>query len=178
MRRIALLAFLLLWGATVGCSTGTLSGSAGLSNVTSAIEAVGSTATGFRAVQSASELNNANKQLVYAQTAIAESQVDSAEAERQRLTQERVVTTRLLREMSKDYNDHIYLALAEWVEAGGDPDFAFKYALSRVDSSGGVKVLPQQSLSFPQPIQTNSTKVNLQQRASQHEASNLSEVQH
>ncbi len=155
-----------------------MSGSAGLSNVASAIEAVGSTATGFRAVQSASELNNANKQLVYAQTAIAEGQVDNAEAERQRLAQERVVTTRLLREMSKDYNDHIYLALAEWVEAGGDPDFAFKYALSRVDSSGGVKVLPQQTFSVMQPIQTNPAKTNLQQRSSQHEASDLGQLQH
>ncbi len=157
MRPFVLLSAVLLSGTTMGCA-GTLAGSAGLSNVASAIEAVGSTATGLRSAQSTSELNGANKELINAQTALTETQVSGTQVEHERLAQERSVTARLLREMSRDYNDRIFLTLAEWVEAGGDPDFAFKYALARIDGSGGVKVLPQQTMTVAQPAQSLPSK--------------------
>jgi hypothetical protein len=106
---------------------------------------MGSTATGFKTTQSTVDLNGADKGLVQAQTAMTESQVEQSRDDRQRLAQERIVTARLLRGMSTDYHERVFLTLAEWVEAGGDPDFAFKYALAHVDE-GQTRVLPQQAL--------------------------------
>jgi hypothetical protein len=62
------------------------------------------------------------------------------------------VTAKLLRGMSTEYHEPIFELLVEWVEAGGDPDFAFKYALTRVEQQRAEKELPQQTLSLsPRP---------------------------
>jgi hypothetical protein len=144
--------------AAAGCAAGTVAGSAGLSNVASAIEAVGATAAGFKSAQSAVELNGAHKELVQAQTAMTQAQVTGTQAERDRLAHERIVTAGLLRDMSRDYSEPVFLTLASWVESGGDPDFAFKYALGRIDNGNGVKVLPQQTLTIAQPAQSAPAK--------------------
>ena len=119
----------------------------------SIIESVGSTATGFKATQSAVELNGANKVLLEAQTAQMRENVGQAIDDHNRTGHERVVTAKLLREMSGTYHDGVLEIMAEWVEAGGDPDFAFKYALTRVDDAERVKVIPQQTLSLKQQRQ-------------------------
>jgi len=145
---------------TSGCAAAALTNPAGISSVASAIEAVSSTATGFKATKSAAELNGANKGLVEAQTAMTEVQVTQTQTDRARVAQERVVTARLLRDMSNDYQERVFMVLAEWVDAGGDPDFAFKYALARIDDDSHTKVLPQQA--FPAlgpPIATQSSTI-------------------
>jgi hypothetical protein len=55
--------------------------------------------------------------------------------------------------MSDSYHEPVFLTLADWVEAGGDPDFAFKYALAHIDDEARTKMLPQQTLSLPAPAQ-------------------------
>jgi len=142
---------------TSGCAAAALTNPAGISSVASAIEAVSSTATGFKATKSAAELNGANKGLVEAQTAMTEVQVTQTQTDRARVAQERVVTARLLRDMSNDYQERVFMVLAEWVEAGGDPDFAFRYALARIDDDSRTKILPQQNYSPPGlPAQTSA----------------------
>jgi hypothetical protein len=137
-----------------GCAAAALGTPAGLSSVASAIEAVGATATGFKTTMSTAELNGADKGLVEAQTTMTRVQVEQSRSDRERLGQERVVTARLLRGMSGEYQEPVFLTLAEWVEAGGDPDFAFKYALAHI-SDGQTKVLPQQTLLLGEPSQTS-----------------------
>ncbi|HKV53667.1 MAG TPA: hypothetical protein VJN94_03400 [Candidatus Binataceae bacterium] len=134
-----------------GCAPAAVSGSAaGLEGVASMIESVGSTATGFKQSKSTLELNGANKGLVEAQTAMMQTQVDQTRNDHERADHERVVTGKLLREMSGEYHEPIFETLASWVEAGGDPDFAFKYALTRVDEERASKEVPQQTLSLKQ----------------------------
>lgn len=142
---IALAPLLLL----VGCGPAGIATPTGLSSVAAALEAVGSTATGFKTTLSTAELNGADKGLVEAQTAMTQTQLEQSHDDRQRLAQERVVTARLLRGMSTDYHEPVFLTLAAWVEAGGDPDFAFKYALAHI-SEGQTKELPQQAKDLPQ----------------------------
>jgi hypothetical protein len=137
-----------------GCAAAALGTPAGLSSVASAIEAVGATATGFKTTMSTAELNGADKGLVEAQTTMTQVQVEQSRSDRERLGQERVVTARLLRGMSGEYQEPVFLTLAAWVEAGGDPDFAFKYALAHI-SDGQTKVLPQQTLLLGEPSQTS-----------------------
>jgi hypothetical protein len=146
---IALIPLMLM----TGCAAAALGTPAGLSSVASAIEAVGATATGFKTTQSTAALNGADKGLVEAQTAMTQVQVEQSRGDRERLGQERVVTARLLRGMSGEYQEPVFLTLAEWVEAGGDPDFAFKYALAHI-SEGQTRVLPQQALLLGEPAQT------------------------
>jgi hypothetical protein len=158
MQLVLILLIMALSVVATGCTAGSLAGSAGFSNVASAIEAVGTTATGFKSAQSTVELNGANKQLVEAQAAMTEAQVNGAQADREPLGHERTVTARLLRDMSGEYNERVFLTLAEWVEAGGDPDFAFKYALAKIDNGSGVRELPQRTLMIGQPVESGAVK--------------------
>lgn len=130
---------------TSGCAAGFASPT-GLTSVATALEEVGSAATGFKSTESAAQLNDANKELVEAQAAMTQTQVNENQAEHKRLAEERVVTAKLLKSMSNSYHDPVLLTLAEWVEAGGDPDFAFKYALSHIGDDERTKVIPQQAL--------------------------------
>jgi hypothetical protein len=138
-----------------GCAAG-FANPAGLTSVASAIGEVGATATGFKSTKSATELNDANKELVQAQAAMTQTQVSDSEVERKRLTDERVVTAKLLKGMADSYHEPVFLTLAEWVEAGGDPDFAFKYALTHIQSDEHTKVIPQQAVLLSVPIQAAS----------------------
>lgn len=131
-----------------GCAPSSFGSANGVAGMASAIESLGSTATGFRSTKSAIELNGANRDLAEAQAADLRGQIFDGAAERQRLDHERKVTADLLREMSSSYHDPILEIMARWVEAGGDPDYAFKYALGHVDSDSRTKVLPQQMLSL------------------------------
>jgi hypothetical protein len=136
-----------------GCAAA-LGSPPGLSSVASAIEAIGATATGFKTTQSTAELNGADKGLVEAETAMTQTQVAQSRSDRERLGHERIVTARLLRAMSGDYHEPVFLTLAEWVEAGGDPDFAFRYALSHIEE-GQTKALPQQTPLLGEVAQTS-----------------------
>jgi hypothetical protein len=115
--------------------------------VASALSSLGATAISFKGNESAIALNSANKDLIETQAAMTRTQIATATENNQRLARERVVTAKLLREMSGAYGDWVFRILAEWVDAGGDPDFAFKYALTRIDQNGSAatKVIPQQS---------------------------------
>lgn len=44
--------------------------------------------------------------------------------------------------MSLTYRDPLLEILSEWVAGGGDPDFAFTYALIQVNPVSQVKVVP------------------------------------
>ncbi len=114
--------------------------------VASALSSLGATAISFKSNESTVALNSANKELVETQAAMTRTQILSAAENRQRLMRERAVTAKLLREMSGAYGDWVFRILAEWVDAGGDPDFAFKYALTRIDqnASPSTKVIPPQ----------------------------------
>jgi hypothetical protein len=81
---------------TSGCAAG-FANPTGLSSIAGALEAVGSTATGFKTTQSAAELNGANKDLLEQQTVMTHMQVEQVHDDHQRLARERVVTTRLLK---------------------------------------------------------------------------------
>jgi len=137
-----------------GCAPSSFGTAAGLQGIASAVESIGSAATGFKSNQSAVELNGANRDLAEAQAASMRGQNEETALDRERLNRERVVTAKLLREMSGTYHDPILVTLAEWVSAGGDPDFAFKYALSHVETDTRVKVLPQQAMTLDPPAQT------------------------
>jgi hypothetical protein len=118
-----------------------------LDTMASALSSLGATAISFKGNESTVALNSANKELVETQAAMTRTQILSAAENRERLMRERAVTAKLLREMSGAYGDWVFRILAEWVDAGGDPDFAFKYALTRIDQNGSAatKVIPQQS---------------------------------
>ncbi|HZP45681.1 MAG TPA: hypothetical protein VFB15_08530 [Candidatus Binataceae bacterium] len=140
--------------AAGGCAAG-FGNPTGLSSVASALGEVGATATGFKSTESTVKLNDANKDLLEAQAAVTQAQLNDAQAEHQRIAHERVVTAKLLRNMSDAYHEPVFLTLAEWVEAGGDPDFAFKYALNHIESDARTKVIPQQqpAVALALPIQ-------------------------
>jgi len=130
-----------------GCSAQAVDGPvASLQGVASVLEAVGSTATGLKQTQSAVDLNGANQRLIEAQAAMTQVQVEHARDDHERLNTERAVTAKLLRGMSTEYHEPLFETLAEWVEAGGDPDFAFKYALGRADEEQTAQELPHQML--------------------------------
>ena len=136
-----------------GCSPATVEGPvAGMQGVASLLASVGSTAAGFKKAQSAIALNGANQRLIDAQAAMTRAQVEQTRDNHSRLNNERKVTARLLRVMSTEYHEPLFETLAEWVEAGGDPDFAFKYALSRADEEQTVQAQSHQTLSLtPRP---------------------------
>jgi hypothetical protein len=132
-----------------GCSPAAVQGPvAGLQGVASMLASVGSTAAGFKQAQSTVELNGANQRLIDAQAAMTQTQVEETRDDHARLVNERMVTARLLRAMSTEYHEPLFETLAEWVEAGGDPDFAFKYALTRADEEQTVQEPPHQTLSL------------------------------
>ncbi|MBV8055314.1 MAG: hypothetical protein JO071_08760 [Deltaproteobacteria bacterium] len=137
----------LLIATLTGCSAHTVDGPvAGLQGVASMLAAVGSTATGLKQMQSTVDLNGANQRLIEAQAAMTQTQVEQTRDDHTRLINERKVTARLLRIMSTEYHEPLFETLAEWVEAGGDPDFAFKYALNRTDEERTAQELPHQML--------------------------------
>ena len=133
-----------------GCSPSAVQGPvAGLSDVASMLASVSSSVSSHRQGQSTIALNGANQHLVEAQAAMTRSEVEQTRNDQARLGKERLVTARLLRVMSTEYRDPLFELLAEWVEAGGDPDFAFKYALSRADQET-THEQPAQTLSLAQ----------------------------
>jgi hypothetical protein len=136
-----------------GCSPGAMEGPvAGMQGVASMLASVGSAAAGLKKAQSAIALDGANQRLIEAQAAMTQAQVEQTRDHHARLINERKVTARLLRAMSTEYHEPLFETLAEWVEAGGDPDFAFKYALSRADEEQTVQAQSHQTLSLsPRP---------------------------
>jgi hypothetical protein len=143
----------LLIATLTSCSAQAVDGPvAGLQGVASVLAAVGSTATGLKQTQSTVDLNGANQRLIEAQAAMTQTQVEQVRDDHARLINERKVTATLLRIMSTEYHEPLYEKLAEWVEAGGDPDFAFKYALSRTDEEQTAQEVPHQTLMLkPRP---------------------------
>jgi hypothetical protein len=146
--RVVLLAALSL--SVAGCGASAVGSPAGLTGVASMIASVGSTATGFKTVQSTAELNGANKELAEAQTAMMRTQVEQTKADHDRIGTERTVTAKLLREMSTTYHEPMFETLAAWVQAGGDPDFAFKYAIAHVDDENKARIASEQTLLLKQ----------------------------
>lgn len=110
------------------------------------VESVGSTAGTLWTSPSVQQLNGANTGLAQAEARAAIYKAAESQANDRRAARERVVTARLLRQMAQTYHDSLLKTLAEWVEGGGDPDFAFKYALVQVNpSSTQIRVIPPQT---------------------------------
>lgn len=143
--------WVILPSALAGCSHAAIQGPvAGLQGVASMLADVSSTAAGLKQTQSTVELNGANQRLIEAQAAMTQTQVEQTRDDHARLINERKVTARLLRVMSIEYHEPLFETLAVWVEAGGDPDFAFKYALSRANEEQTTQEQPSQTLSLAQ----------------------------
>jgi hypothetical protein len=110
------------------------------------VQSVGSTASSLFATEASTRLTGANLQLTQAQARLALTKAEGSALEETRLTTERIVTARLLTRMACTYHDPLLETLAQWVAGGGDPDFAFKYALARVTPTvSQVKVIPSQT---------------------------------
>jgi hypothetical protein len=109
------------------------------------VQSMDSTASTFLTGESSARLNGANVELARAQTRLTLGRVTATSLDARRVSRERTVTARLLRQMSHTYHNPLLETLAEWVEGGGDPDFAFKYALVQVNPTvSQVKVIPPQ----------------------------------
>ncbi len=91
------------------------------------------TASGFATMNSSSKVNDANAELARANARLVENQAFDLEKNRDRVTRERPVVARMLYQMAGRENDPVLTDLARWVEAGGDPDYAFKYMLARYE---------------------------------------------
>lgn len=126
------------------------------------VQSVDTTATTLFTGESSVRLNGANLQLAQAQTRLTLSKAAASALEEERLARERVVTAHLLNEMSHTYHDPLLETLAQWVAGGGDPDFAFKYALMQVNPN-----LPQVKVIPPQPalLRSHDRPVRLGQAA-------------
>ncbi len=94
-------------------------------------------ATGLATMGSSGRVNDANAELARANARLAENQAFDLEQNRDRLTKERPVVAHILFQMAGRENDPVLTDLARWVEAGGDPDYAFKYMLTRYEEKNG-----------------------------------------
>lgn len=106
------------------------------------VQSVGSTADNLFNAKSLRRLNTANAQLTEAQANLTADKAMESAIEAQRVTEERIVTVHLLKRMSRMYSDPLLEILAQWVAGGGDPNFAFKYALMQVRTAPPVRVIP------------------------------------
>jgi hypothetical protein len=97
------------------------------------------TASGFASMSSSGKVNDANAELARANARLVENQAFDLEENRDRLTKERPVVARLLFQMAGRERDPVLADLARWVEAGGDPDYAFKYMLTRYEEKAESK---------------------------------------
>ncbi|MGH7932531.1 MAG: hypothetical protein ACREQN_05120 [Candidatus Binataceae bacterium] len=112
------------------------------------IQTFSSTATGLRASESTAALNGAGAGLANAQARQISFELQDQEQQRQQINHERAVTAQLLDQMALEYDDPILTKVAFWVAAGGDPDFAFKYALAQIGLKTAIKDEGQQTLSI------------------------------
>jgi hypothetical protein len=106
------------------------------------VQSVGTTTDSLLTAGSSTQLNSASVQLTEAQTNLTSDKTMASVLEAQRTARERIVTARLLKQMSLTYHDPLLGILSEWVAGGGDPDFAFKYALIQVNPVSQVNVIP------------------------------------
>ncbi len=113
---------------------------------TGLLQSVGSTATTLWTSPSLKQLNGANTQLAQAEAHLALYKAAESAVNDRRSARERMVTARLLKQMARTYHDPLLETLAEWVDGGGDPDFAFKYALVQINPSNShIKVIPPEA---------------------------------
>lgn len=124
MRRLVML-------LAVSCLAGCAAAAApGVEEMTTMAGTAFPAATGILATRSSMELNAANIDYIRAQAALLRDQSEELKLNRMRLQTERAATVGILRFMAGQRRDPIIADLALWVEAGGDPDFAMKYALA------------------------------------------------
>lgn len=123
MKIIGLLALALM---LPGCA---LLAAPGVEGAASLAGMAGNSATGYMSTHSSVELNGANVELVKAQAQLQKMQADDLRRKGQELETERAATVGILREMAIAREDPTLSYLAQWVDAGGDPDYAMKYAL-------------------------------------------------
>jgi hypothetical protein len=92
------------------------------------------TVPGFATIGSSGKVNDANAELARANARLAENQSLDLERNRDRVDKERPVVAKILFETAGREHDQVLADLARWVEAGGDPDYAFKYMLTHTDN--------------------------------------------
>ena len=123
------------------------------------VQPVGGTAGNFWTDESTKRVDGANAELAAAQVRLTLTNLTETQLNAERTARERSVTARLLRRMAQTYRDPLLETTAEWVDGGGDPDFAFKYALIEVGKiKARVKVIPAQSIVSPEPDSTPKFK--------------------
>jgi hypothetical protein len=101
----------------------------GIEGAASLAGMAGNSATGYMSTHSSIELNAANVELVRAQAQMQKVQADDLRSKREELENERAATVGILREMAIAREDPTLADVALWVQAGGDPDYAMRYAL-------------------------------------------------
>jgi hypothetical protein len=116
--------------------TGLCGCAAGLADV-GGLAQPGNVVTGFMTVRSTIKLNRANRRLVDAQAQLTTQQAIDLKIRRDQLQTERPATVGILKDMARAEHQPVFDDLAQWVAAGGDPNYAMNYALThpgRLDS--------------------------------------------
>jgi len=116
--------------------TGLCGCAAGLADV-GGLAQPGNVVTGFMTVSSTIKLNRANRGLVEAQAQLTTQQAIDLKIRRDQLQTERPATVGILKDMARAEHQPVFDDLAQWVAAGGDPNYAMNYALThpgRVES--------------------------------------------
>ncbi len=90
----------------------------------------GNVLNGYITAKSTVQLNRANEQLAHAQAQLTAQQAIDIEQKREQLKEERPATVGILRDMAAAEHQPIFDDLAQWVAAGGDPNYAMNYALT------------------------------------------------
>jgi hypothetical protein len=119
-----------LGAMTVAAAIAGLYGCTALTPDVGGLTEPGSVVNGFIMAKSTVALNRANEHLSRAQAQLAMQQAIDLEIKRRSLKEERVATTGILRDMAAAKHQPLFADLAQWVAAGGDPDYALKYALN------------------------------------------------
>ncbi len=76
-------------------------------------------------------------------------QAIEVQVKREELKQERPVTVGILRDIASAEHQPLFADLAQWVAAGGDPNYAMNYALTHQDAAAPPRPNP------PTPEQNN-----------------------
>ncbi len=135
------------WKAiTVGLTMAGLCGCTALMPDMNGLAEPGNVLNGYMTARSTIELNHANVQLSRAQALLTTQQAIDIEVKREELKKERATTVGILRDMAAAGRQPLFDDLAQWVAAGGDPDYAMKYALTHQGSPA-----PRPNRSSPAP---------------------------
>jgi hypothetical protein len=124
----------------------------------------GNVLNGYITAESTVELNRANEQLSRAQAQLVMQQAIEVQVKREELKQERPATIGILRDMASAEHQPLFADLAQWVAAGGDPNYAMNYALTHQNSAAPRPNPTQPEQNNVRPTTISHSDRNLEQR--------------